>query len=184
MQAKQNKEFIQYFPPAGRSPAALGASRASLCIMGMWEIELHNAKRSPSFILFPQLLLLSVALCGMECPFDDPASLLGRKWEQRKALMLCECCSATGEALLCQQFCVVTDPKHNATWAAIKKTYLQGSLTWPIFIGKVALAAFDSFYDFLASTSILFIDFFVLVLKISLFPLKKYYYINKVAFNI
>lgn len=180
VQAKENKEFIQYFPSAGRSPAALGASGASLCIAGMWEIELHNAKHSPTFILFPQLLLLSVALCGMECPFDDPAFLLGGKWEQRKALMLCECCSATGEALLCQQLCAVTDLKHNTAWAAIKKTYLHHSQTRSIFIGKVALAAFDSFYNFLASIFILFIHFFVFILKISPFPLKKRYHIKKV----
>jgi len=107
MQAKQNKEFIHYFPSAGRCSST--SRKAGLChaqrLLGKTNAIALNV---PLFLL---LYMLSMASYGMGYPFGQlgsavpavsalnflcsPRLLTSRVvWEAEKAFTLCKHCSA------------------------------------------------------------------------------------------
>lgn len=90
-QAMQNKEFIHYFPSAGRCLDTFLESRASACAMVTWEDKCHNHKHSP-FLLSPSFYCsLCMRSYGMGylfgqlsqlCPFPIPPACSG--WRQSR----------------------------------------------------------------------------------------------------
>lgn len=98
MQAKQKKEFICWFPPAGRYSAISNPN--SNWNKVSWEGKHHHSKSFPSPPPLPQLLLPSMMLYGMEYPFGRfgsvvpsqllvPALLLAWQHEKQKSPRLC-----------------------------------------------------------------------------------------------
>jgi len=71
VQAKQNKEFIHYFPSAARCSAIARKAGLHHGYLGRRMPELPTSL--PSFF-FPQLYMLSVTSYGMGHPFDQLGS--------------------------------------------------------------------------------------------------------------
>lgn len=85
-----------------------------------------------------ELLLLGTMSYGAEYPSDQLGSAIravsllyllftpillagGAEWEKESALTLCEHCSATAKTSVCYQHCLVANPKHSTTLAAMEK---------------------------------------------------------------